>query len=374
MGEDSIASTPSAVATQSAVVIQEVECSNKQMLKDQFRALSVPSVARKTRERSRPPLPKPKTLGSPRFGDRRPKTWFAPPRFGQELEALPPKSKTLPDVAIGLEDDKAAAAGEVVLCKEKREKSPDAALSNPFDDELSEASVDDKNPFAKEVAKQTEKEEAPAMLLGSSETCSSTTAGSQSTVSLSAGSGGRTVSLPAGTATARASSVPSMRGWPALPTVPSSSSMLRGFSPAAVGRGSMRRQSSASGDSAKGDLRMDVYRLTASYFGQGMRRHDRRSLRIWKGFLHIFGKGSTQVVKSTVDVATDLVNVATISPGVLSLCFTKGDEVEEDTPATPTPTSASELPAGPKMYFFEFDSPKEAEAFQAELKRIKEAV
>merc|ERR1712061_317237 len=95
-------------------------------------------------------------------------------------------------------------------------------------------------------------------------------------------------------------------------------SSLRSRSPAAL----LRRTPAAlpRATVVRDDFQAEVYRLTTALVGHGWRRHDRRNIRLFKGCLHIFNKGSTRLVKAVVDINRDVENCSLISGGnVLSL-------------------------------------------------------
>eukprot|EP00929_Paragymnodinium_shiwhaense_P069952 TRINITY_DN3535_c0_g1_i2.p1 TRINITY_DN3535_c0_g1~~TRINITY_DN3535_c0_g1_i2.p1 ORF type:complete len:957 (-),score=185.60 TRINITY_DN3535_c0_g1_i2:76-2538(-) len=337
-----------------------------------IRHASVPARVTRPRQRSRPPLPK--SIATVAFGRQATPSLPAVP-----IKALPPLAPARALTALPASSKEPQAA---------QEDKVDLRAQNPFDDDLSdrgnpfEGSADVPVAVARVVPEANEVELVPeatrtavpcdakpssgadaadaAIVMSEgmiSEQSHTTAGGCSSSRSAGAASGG---------AVSRASSTPLSRRWSAMDAVTSASAALRGMSPAGRRSFSQTRQASVrSGDGTKGDMRVDVWRLGAAYFGQGWRRHDRRSLRIWKGDLHIFGIGSTTLVKTIVDVATDVTS-AIVSPGVMSLCLTREAEVDGSTPS-------SAGAGGSKMYFFEFDSPREAVEFHSELVRIKDA-
>jgi len=106
-----------------------------------------------------------------------------------------------------------------------------------------------------------------------------------------------------------------------------------------------------------GDIEMVVHRLTRTRL-LGLHRHDRRSLSIRAGCLHIGRKGcdSTSAVKTVVKVAKDLEKCSLFPAGVLELAVRRG-------------SSATAVPVQ-KEYLFECSSPAAAESFKAELDRL----
>jgi hypothetical protein len=157
------------------------------------------------------------------------------------------------------------------------------------------------------------------------------------------------------------------------------------------------------------ELRSEVFRLTTSRMGNGWRRHDRRSLKLWDGFLHIFEKGSTRLVKSVLLVGRDVQECSLLSSCIMSLVVRVGDTTTTPTHANDAVGSSlrSESPAklrtlspskivsvsammlgkrsssrgassrrdvgddGTKAYFFEFSTSSEATTFHREIVRLR---
>jgi hypothetical protein len=153
---------------------------------------------------------------------------------------------------------------------------------------------------------------------------------------------------------------------------PATTSMVRGRSPAAAGsgdflptttapRGRLSETHGADGE----ELLADVYRLTTAVVGHGWRRHDRRSLRLWRGCLHIYSKGSSKLVKAVVDVKCDVDSCTCLSPLVLSLVMRKRE------PSVASQGTELDI-ATQKLYFFEFASADTAAAFHAEIQRLRQ--
>lgn len=110
-------------------------------------------------------------------------------------------------------------------------------------------------------------------------------------------------------------------------------------------------------------LSANVFRLSSSHCGPGFRRHDRRSLRLQGGKFHIYQKGSTMKVKTSLDVQCD-VESCSILPGSkrLSLVIRR----------LPPGADIQSGVWNPKCYDFEFDSANEAVAFHNEIARLLE--
>jgi len=68
-----------------------------------------------------------------------------------------------------------------------------------------------------------------------------------------------------------------------------------------------------------GCQRVSVHRLTSSIGGRGWKYHDRRTLELSAGELHIFEKGSSSKVKWAMDVATGVEECVLMPGGVVSL-------------------------------------------------------
>lgn len=118
---------------------------------------------------------------------------------------------------------------------------------------------------------------------------------------------------------------------------------------------------------AADDLQAEVYRLTTALVGHGWRRHDRRNIRLFKGCLHIFNKGSTRLVKAVVDIDRDVEDFSLISGGnVLSLSLRK----RTASPQVVSGVEDATALATQKMYFFEFASCDDAAAFYDEIVRL----
>merc|ERR1712187_229714 len=150
------------------------------------------------------------------------------------------------------------------------------------------------------------------------------------------------------------------------PISQSAGSSIRSRSPAALLRRTpaVLPMATITGD----DLQAEVYRLTTALVGHGWRRHDRRNIRLFRGCLHIFNKGSTRLVKAVVDIDRDVEDCSLISGGnVLSLSLRKRPTTSQ---AVISAEEANDL-GTQKMYFFEFASCNDAAAFYSEIKRCE---
>merc|ERR1712232_61700 len=108
--------------------------------------------------------------------------------------------------------------------------------------------------------------------------------------------------------------------------------------------------------------------LTTAIGGHGWRRHDRRNIRLFRGCLHIFNKGSTRLVKAVVDIDRDVDDCSLISGGsVLSLSLRRRTTTS---PAVSGAEDPNDL-GTQKMYFFEFASCDDAAAFYDDIARRK---
>eukprot|EP00927_Polykrikos_kofoidii_P065226 TRINITY_DN61009_c0_g1_i1.p1 TRINITY_DN61009_c0_g1~~TRINITY_DN61009_c0_g1_i1.p1 ORF type:complete len:1043 (-),score=172.52 TRINITY_DN61009_c0_g1_i1:89-3217(-) len=154
------------------------------------------------------------------------------------------------------------------------------------------------------------------------------------------------------------------------------------------------------------ELRSEVFRLTTAFIGHGFRRHDRRSLKLWDGFLHVFSKGSTRLVKAVLHVGRDIQDCSLVTSTIMSLMVrVNGGNASPAATRTPTrspspgaqrnQTSSSvgkvssflrcgrsssrdpeRMQVGsetPKVYFFEFVTAEEATDFHREISRIRTA-
>lgn len=112
------------------------------------------------------------------------------------------------------------------------------------------------------------------------------------------------------------------------------------------------------------DLKAQVFRLTVAV--SSWKQHDRRSLVLSKGHLHVYEKGSTDKVKTIIEVAKDVAVCSLLGNGIMSLQLRRtrrrrllsgmsnnGDDKEN------------------KVYLFEFTPPEMADSFHEEITRLR---
>lgn len=117
-------------------------------------------------------------------------------------------------------------------------------------------------------------------------------------------------------------------------------------------------------DDAHSEVRLqaNVSRLTASPCGPGLRRHDRRALRLTGGQLDVFEKGSHVKVKTSFNVRRDVEE-----------CFILPNDSKRLSLTMRRLPEGADFDSGvwtTKSYFFEFCFPDESIAFHNEISRL----
>jgi len=111
-------------------------------------------------------------------------------------------------------------------------------------------------------------------------------------------------------------------------------------------------------------LYANVYRLTESPCGPGLRRHDRRALRLVESRFDIFDKASVVRVKTKVDVLRD------IEDCMMLPC---GKRLAINIRRLPKGVSTETGVWDNKQYYFEFDNIQDASSFHDEICRLQHA-
>ena len=109
----------------------------------------------------------------------------------------------------------------------------------------------------------------------------------------------------------------------------------------------------------RGCLRAEVQRLTTGV--QGWKAHDSRSLLITGSQLLIYQKGSTDQVKTVVDICDDVEQCSLLPDGVLSL-EVRRKRRRSSSLSRFTPRSRKDLDER-KLYFFKFEPQELAQQF-----------
>jgi len=114
------------------------------------------------------------------------------------------------------------------------------------------------------------------------------------------------------------------------------------------------------------NLKAEVFRLTVAV--SSWKQHDRRLLVLSKGHLHVYDKGSTDRVKTVLEVSRDVVVCSLLGNGIMSLQVRRPRR--RRFLATPLNNSNKDDKED-KVYLFEFSPPEMADSFHEEITRLR---
>merc|ERR1712008_337276 len=110
------------------------------------------------------------------------------------------------------------------------------------------------------------------------------------------------------------------------------------------------------------DLKAEVFRLTVAV--SSWKRHDRRSLVLSKGHLHVYDKGSTDRVKTIIDVSKNVAVCSLLGNGIMSLQVRRPRR--RRLLSAPRSDNSGDDKEN-KVYLFEFTPPEMADSFHEEI-------
>jgi len=113
------------------------------------------------------------------------------------------------------------------------------------------------------------------------------------------------------------------------------------------------------------DLKAEVFRLTVAV--SSWKQHDRRSLVLSKGHLHVYEKGSFDRVKTIIDVSKDVAVCSLLGNGIMSLQVRRPRRRR----LLSSMSSSSGDDKENKVYLFEFTPPEVADSFHEEITRLR---